>query len=70
MNVSCLMESAAEQTSGNSTQRKDMLILESLALPGEITSATVGRFLNRKQNTLILAKCTVLSLFSYDDEIG
>ncbi|KAA6380371.1 MAG: hypothetical protein EZS28_024100, partial [Streblomastix strix] len=30
--------------------------------------ATVGQFLNRRQNTLILAKRTVLSLFSYDSE--
>ncbi|KAA6330166.1 MAG: hypothetical protein EZS28_053529, partial [Streblomastix strix] len=40
----------------NSKQRKDMFILECLGLPGEITSATVGQFLNRRQNTLILAK--------------
>ncbi|KAA6394283.1 MAG: hypothetical protein EZS28_010194 [Streblomastix strix] len=45
-----------------------MFILECLGLPGEITSATVGQFLNRRQNTLILAKRTVLSLFSYDSE--
>ncbi|KAA6390287.1 MAG: hypothetical protein EZS28_014185, partial [Streblomastix strix] len=64
------MASTTASSSSNSAQRKDMLILESLALPGEITSATVGRFLNRKQNTLILAKSTILSLFSYDAEAG
>ncbi|KAA6384429.1 MAG: hypothetical protein EZS28_020044, partial [Streblomastix strix] len=64
------MASPTASPSSNSAQRKDMLILESLALPGEITSATVGRFLNRKQNTLILAKSTILSLFSYDAEAG
>ncbi|KAA6395162.1 MAG: hypothetical protein EZS28_009310 [Streblomastix strix] len=51
-----------------SNQRKDMIILETLSQPGEITSASVGHFLNRKQQTLILAKHTILSLFNYDAE--
>ncbi|KAA6366432.1 MAG: hypothetical protein EZS28_038041 [Streblomastix strix] len=51
-----------------SSQRKDMIILETLSQPGEITSAAVGRFLNRKQQTLILAKQTILSIFNYDAE--
>ncbi|KAA6378657.1 MAG: hypothetical protein EZS28_025815 [Streblomastix strix] len=58
----------AESEPNISTQRKDMIILETLSQPGEITSAIVGHFLNRKQQTLILAKQTILSIFNYDSE--
>ncbi|KAA6400784.1 MAG: hypothetical protein EZS28_003688 [Streblomastix strix] len=54
----------------NVEERKDMIILETLSQPGEITSVAVGHFLNRKQFTLILAKQTFLSLFNYDAESG
>ncbi|KAA6374183.1 MAG: hypothetical protein EZS28_030290 [Streblomastix strix] len=47
-----------------------MFFLENLAIPGEITSAAVGHFQNLKQNLLILAKSTILSLYVYDSEQG
>ncbi|KAA6372212.1 MAG: hypothetical protein EZS28_032260, partial [Streblomastix strix] len=65
-----MMSFSIESTPDISNQRKDMIILENLALPGEITSAIVGHFLNRKQYTLILAKQTILSLFNYDADAG
>ncbi|KAA6404310.1 MAG: hypothetical protein EZS28_000172 [Streblomastix strix] len=64
------MTLSTESVPDISNQRKDMIILETLSQPGEITSAAVGHFLNRKQFTLVLAKQTILSIFNYDAESG
>ncbi|KAA6364186.1 MAG: hypothetical protein EZS28_040287 [Streblomastix strix] len=64
------MEPGTDNPLCNLVPRKDMFFLESLAIPGEITSTVVGHFLNRKQNLLILAKRTILSLYIYDPIAG
>ncbi|KAK2963907.1 hypothetical protein BLNAU_984 [Blattamonas nauphoetae] len=44
----------------------DSLLEETLALPGEISTMTIGRFFNRDSDTMILGKKNVLSIFHYD----
>ncbi|KAA6375068.1 MAG: hypothetical protein EZS28_029403, partial [Streblomastix strix] len=64
------MSQTAAPTPNIQIHRKDVLELEPLSLPGEITSTAAGKFLNRKQNTLILAKWTFISIFNHDAETG
>ncbi|KAA6400614.1 MAG: hypothetical protein EZS28_003855 [Streblomastix strix] len=49
-------------------ERKDVFYLETLSMSGQIQSIVIGRFFDRKIETIILAKSTFLSIFHNNDE--
>ncbi|KAA6394833.1 MAG: hypothetical protein EZS28_009638, partial [Streblomastix strix] len=50
------------------TNHKDYFYAEQLALPGEINSICIGRFINKNIETLVLAKSTFLSIFNNNEK--